>query len=83
MVNVVTEAAAHVPVRMLCRIAGSIVRIAAMAFYGVGRGLMKLVRGPRSEAGESEAIVGLLIVMGLISALIKLPFPLLLATLIR
>jgi hypothetical protein len=44
---------------------------------------MKLVRAPRSETGVPEAIVGFLIVMGLISALIRLPFRLLLATLIR
>jgi hypothetical protein len=81
VINVAAEAAAHVPARMLRRIAGGIVRIAAMIVYGVGRGLMKLVRAPRSETGVPEAIVGILIVMGLISALIKLPFRLLLETL--
>ena len=34
-----------------CCAAGGIVRIAAMILYGVGRGLMKLVRAPRSETG--------------------------------
>jgi hypothetical protein len=68
---------------MLRRAAGGIVRIAAIILCGVERGLMKLVRAPRSETGVPEAIVGILIVMGLVSALIKLPFRLLLATLTR
>jgi uncharacterized protein YjeT (DUF2065 family) len=44
VINVAAEAAAHVPARMLRRIAGGIVQIAAIILYGVGRGLMKLVR---------------------------------------
>lgn len=38
VINVATEAAAHVPARMLRRIAGGIVRIAAMILYGMGLG---------------------------------------------
>jgi hypothetical protein len=74
VVNVAAETAAHVPARMLRRVAGGIVRIAAIDLYGVGRGLMKLVRATRSETGVPDAIVGILIVMGLISAPIKLIF---------
>jgi hypothetical protein len=36
VINVVAEAAAHVPARILRRIDGGIVRIAAVVFMGLG-----------------------------------------------
>lgn len=81
--NIAAEILSRVPVRTLRRLAGGAVRVVALLFYVLGRGLLKLVRAPRSETGVPEAIVGFLIVMGLVTALIKLPFRLLLASLLR
>ena len=75
--NIAAEVASHVPLRTIRRIAGAGVRHSAYMFYVLGRSLLKLVRAPRSETGVPEAIVGFLIVAGLVTALIKLPFRLL------
>ncbi len=81
--NIAAEILSRVPVRTLRRLAGGAVRVGALLFYALGRGLLKLIRAPRSETGVPEAILGFLIVMGLVTALIKLPFRLLLGSLLR
>ncbi|MCB1506599.1 MAG: hypothetical protein KDJ47_16610 [Hyphomicrobiaceae bacterium] len=77
--NIAAEVASHVPLRTIGRIARAGVRLLAYVFYVLGRSLLKLVRAPRSETGVPEAIVGFLIVAGLVTALVKLPFRLLAA----
>ena len=83
IVNPTAELLSHVSLRTLRRVAGGVARIAAYTFYWFGRGLLKLVRAPRSATGVPEAIFGFLVVMGLVTALIKLPLRLVLATFIR
>lgn len=82
-INLAAEALSHVTFHTLRRFARAPLRLMAWAFYGLGRALLKLVRAPRSQTGVPEAIVGFLIVMGLITALIKLPLRLLLGSLLR
>lgn len=81
--NLTAEALSHVPVRALRRIASAGVRVVAFAFYALGRGVLALVRAPKSQTGVPEAVVGFLIVMGIVTALIKLPVRLMLAALMR
>ncbi|MGD9668394.1 MAG: hypothetical protein AB7U75_04965 [Hyphomicrobiaceae bacterium] len=83
IVNLVAEMMSQVPVRTMRRVGAGVVKIAALAFYGVGRGLLKLTRAPRSETGVPEAILGFLIVAGLIAALVRLPLRLLPGALMR
>lgn len=77
------EILSHVPMRTLRRMAGIAVRGIALAFYFVGRAVLKLLRAPKSETGVPEAVVGFMIVAGLAVALIKLPARLAFAGLMR
>lgn len=83
LIDGAAEAAGRLAVRTLRRVAVSLVSLAAVFFYVVGRVLLKLVRAPRSETGVPEAVVGVLIVSGFVAALIKLPLRLALASLMR
>lgn len=47
--------------------------IIGKTFYAVGRGVMRLFGFGRSESGAAEAMVGFLLILGLVMALVKLP----------
>lgn len=82
-VTLIAETLARVPVRAMRQTGVALVRAAALAFYLIGRAVLKLTRAPRSETGVPEAVVGFLIVAGLVVSLVKLPLRLLLAGFMR
>ena len=81
--NIRTVVLSRLPLRTMKRTAFALLMALALAFYFVGRAILKVMRAPRSETGVPEAIFGFMLVAGLVMALVKVPLRLVLAALMR